>query len=437
MAATSAVIESLDRNARGVARIGGKAVFVDGALPGEEVVCSPYKRRKSYDLAQLIEVKSSSASRVTPRCRWYGTCGGCSLQHMEFRAQVANKQRILEDALWHIGNLRPETVLPPIYGEPWQYRHRARLGVRLVRKKGGVLVGFHERRSSFVADMSSCEVLPEKISSLIPQLRVLVGQLAIRERLPQVEVAVGDRSVVLVLRVLESPTQGDQLLLKDFAVQAGVQIWLQPSGPASAAPFWPQDAPALDYVLPEFDLRIGFSPTDFTQVNHAVNRLLVRRAMALLHPRAGERVLDLFCGLGNFTLPIARCGASVTGVEGSKELVARASSNARLNGLTGMSRFEVANLFDAADVDKVFSEVGPVDKVLIDPPRDGAIEVVKRLSAKSGPRRVVYVACDPATLARDAGMMVHTQGYALKAAGVVNMFPHTSHVESMALFEAQ
>lgn len=431
-----AAIESLDRESRGVTHVEGKAIFVDGALPGEEVEFSSYRKKGSYELAQLLAVHRQSPSRIEPTCRWFGHCGGCSLQHMEPRAQVAAKQRILEDALWHIGRLRPGRMLSPVHGEDWQYRHRARLGVRLVRKKGGVLVGFHERRSSFVADMRSCEVLPATVSSLIPELRDLVGRLSICERLPQIELSMGHRVSVLVFRVLQPPSIDDQALLKAFAERSGFQIWLQPEGPESAQPFWPLDAPELDYVLPEFDVSIAFAPTDFTQVNHAVNRILVRLALRLLDPQPGEQVLDLFCGLGNFTLPIARSGASVLGLEGSAGLVARARRNADRNGLAGSSRFDTANLFDADAVERALVEAGRVDRILIDPPREGAMEVVKRLRADSGPRRIVYVSCDPATLARDAGVLTSTQGYALEAAGVVNMFPHTSHVESIALFNA-
>ena len=436
MTAISARIESLDREARGVTHVEGKAIFVDGALPGEDVEYSPYRRKGSYELAQLLRVKSPSPSRVEPHCRWFGHCGGCSLQHMEFRAQVAAKQRILEDAFWHIARIRPERMMSPIYGEPWRYRHRARMSVRLVRKKGGVLVGFHERRSSFVADMTSCEVMPERISDLIPKLRSLVGNLSLCERLPQVEVAIGERVTVLVLRVLEPPSEQDKVLLKAFAEAVGVQFWLQPVGPETAVPFWPLDAPPLDYTLPEFDVSIAFRPTDFTQVNHAVNRMLVRRALGLLDPASGERVLDLFCGLGNFTLPIARRGARVHGVEGSPELVQRAVHNAGRNALEGRCSFEAANLFDEAAVERVMARAGAIDKALIDPPREGAMEVVKRLSVATGTRRIVYVSCDPGTLARDAGVLVGTQGYTLRAAGIVNMFPQTSHVESIALFEA-
>lgn len=436
MSAMAAHVESLDRESRGVAKVQGKAIFIEGALPGEDVDFASFRRKESYELAEVVAVRNSSPCRVVPKCQWFGHCGGCSLQHMEFRAQVAAKQRILEDALWHIGRLRPESVLSPIYGVPWRYRHRARFSVRLVRKKGGVLVGFHERRSSFVADMKSCEVMPQAVSSLIDELRTLVGRLSICERLPQVEVAVGRKVTVLVLRVLQQPSEQDEVLLRAFAEQAGVQLWLQSKGPETATPFWPLDAPELDYALPEFDVSIGFRPTDFTQVNHAVNRVLVRRALGLLAPEPAEKVLDLFCGLGNFTLPIARRGAVVHGAEGSPELVARARLNAIRNGLESQCTFDSANLFDPEVVERVISSAGAAAKVLIDPPRDGAIEVVKRLCAGEGVRRIVYVSCDPGSLARDAALLVQTRGFRLVAVGVVNMFPHTSHVESIALFEA-
>lgn len=426
-------IESLDREGRGVAHVDGKAIFVDAALPGETVVYSPYRKKPSYELAQLLAVRKASAERITPQCPWYSRCGGCSLQHFDLRAQVAAKQRILEDALWHIGRVRPESMLSPIYGPPWAYRHRARLSVRLVPKKGGILVGFHERKSSYVVEMSSCEVLPAPVSGGLTQLKAMIEQLSIRDRLPQVELAVGARVTVMVLRLLATPTPEDEALLKRYAEDSGFQLWFQPQGPDTAQPFWPLDAPALDYELPEFNVRIGFRPTDFTQVNHAVNRILVRRAMDLLQPRSGDSIGDFFCGLGNFTLPIARSGAEVFGVEGSKPLVQRAAGNAAANGID--CRFQAANLFEADACQRTLAEAGRLDKVLIDPPREGATELVKALTERSLPERIVYVSCDPATLARDAGILNQSQRYSLSAAGVVNMFPHTSHVESMALFE--
>jgi 23S rRNA (uracil1939-C5)-methyltransferase len=423
-------IESLDREGRGVARVDGKTIFVDGAVTGEEVEYAVYRRKPSFDLAQVLRIEKESPSRVAPRCPFFGTCGGCAMQHVDERAQVAAKQRVLEDALWHIGRVRPETMLRPLHGLAWGYRHRARMSARWVQKKGGSLVGFRERKSTYVADMTSCEVMPAKVSGLIRPLRSLVDALAIRERIPQIEVAVGDELVVLVLRVLEAVGEEDAARLKRFADEHGVQLWLQSAGPDSARPFWPTDAPGLHYTLPQYGVRIAFSPTDFTQVNHAVNRLLVSRALWLLDPKPGEKVADFFCGLGNFTLPIARSGADVLGVEGSPPLLERARANAEANGLT--CRFAAANLFDAA----ACAALPPCDKALLDPPREGAVELVKSFAEKP-PVRIVYVSCDPATLARDAGVLVNAQGYRLAAAGAVNMFPHTSHVESIALFERQ
>lgn len=420
-------IESLDREGRGVARREGKTVFVEGGLPGETVEYSPFRSKPAFEVGRAAAILEPSADRVDPKCAFFGTCGGCSMQHLDVRAQVAAKQRVIEDALWHIGRVRPDTMLRAVHGEAWGYRRRARLSSRFVPKKGGALVGFHERKSSYVADMTRCEVLPPPVSALLPALRELVNGVSIRERLPQIEVAVGDAVTVLVLRVLEPPSAADEAALRSFAERHGVQLWLQPGGPATATPFWPTDAPALDYALPDFDVRIGFLPTDFTQVNHGVNRVLVRRAMALLDPRPGERIGDFFCGLGNFTLPIARLGASVTGFEGNAGLVERARANARANRLE--CGFEKAELFDAESCAKLTD----FDKALLDPPRDGAIELVKSFADRPL-RRIVYVSCDPATLARDAAVLVHAQGFGLAAAGAVNMFPHTSHVESIALF---
>ncbi len=422
-----ALVESLDREGRGVAHADGKVLFIDGALPGERVEYELRKAKASYESGALTRVLRASAARVEPRCRYFGTCGGCAIQHLEPRAQVAAKQRVLEDALWHIGKVRAESMLAPIHGPAWGYRHRARLSARYVPKKGGALVGFRERRTTYVADMLSCEVLPSAVSALIVPLRALIEGLSIRDRIPQIEVAVGEEVVVLVLRILAPLAPADEAAVRAFADAHRVQLWLQPAGPASARPFHPLDAPPLYYVLPEPGVRIGFLPADFTQVNHAVNAMLVRRAMQLLAPQPGERVLDLFCGLGNFALPIARLGANVVGVEGSAALVERARQNAVANRLD--AEFVVGDLFDAATC----ARLPACDAMVIDPPREGAIEVVKAVG-DAGPGRIVYVACDPATLARDAGVLVHVKGYRLAAAGVANMFPHTAHVESTALF---
>jgi 23S rRNA (uracil1939-C5)-methyltransferase len=429
-----AQVASLDQEGRGIARIEGKAVFVEGALPGEVVALTYLKKKPTFDLARADAVLKPNAARVEPRCPHFGVCGGCSQQHFDVAAQVAAKQRTLEDALWRLGRVRPRLLLPPIHGPSWRYRHRARLSVRHVVKKGGMLIGFHEKKSSYVADMRSCEVLPRKISDLLPKLRELIGGLTVRDRLPQIELAVGDGEKpahVLVLRILEPLAPADETALVAFGEAHGVQFFLQPGGPGSAAPLR-AGGPALAYTLPEFDLEFPYSPTEFTQVNPAINRVLVRRAIALVDPRPGERIADFFCGIGNFTLPLARlCGAAV-GVEGNAGLVARATENAAFNGLAGQATFRVANLF-AATPESV-EALGPLDKILVDPPREGAIELVKALPGDGPPERIVYVSCNPATLARDASVLVHDHGYGLAAAGVVNMFPHTSHVESVALF---
>jgi 23S rRNA (uracil1939-C5)-methyltransferase len=426
-----ALIESLDHEARGVTHVDGKVVFVDGALARERVEFSAYRRKPSYENAQLTRLIRPSPFRVAPRCRYFGVCGGCSMQHLDASAQAAVKQRVLEDAFWHIGRLRPETLLPAIQGPAWGYRYRARLAVRDVPKKGGVLVGFHERRSSFVADMQSCEVLPPSVSLLLPRLRELVESLTVRERLPQIEVAIGEDECALVMRILKPLAGDDESRLREFAQRHGVAIWLQTGGPASSVRFWPPGAEPLHYRLEEFDVTIAFGPTDFTQVNQLVNRALVRRAVELLAPEAGERIADMFCGLGNFTLPIARRGARVLGVEGSAALVDKARRNALANALEASTEFAVADLFAATP--DVLRAWGSFDKMLIDPPREGAAELVAAIDPP-GPRRIVYVSCKPATLARDAAILSHQKGYRLAAAGIANMFPQTSHVESIALF---
>jgi 23S rRNA (uracil1939-C5)-methyltransferase len=436
-------VASLDQEGRGVARIDGKAVFVEGALPGERAAITTLKKKPNYEIARADRILRASPARVVPRCPHFGVCGGCSLQHFDAGAQVAAKQRALEDALWHLARVRADLLLPPIHGAAWGYRHRARLSVRHVPKKGGVLVGFHEWKSSYVADMTSCAILPPKVSALLPLLRRLVGELSIRDRVPQIELAMGDGGVgdgkgggapacALVLRILAPLTPADEALLASFADDHDVEFWLQPAGPESAVPLG-GEASRLAYALPEFALDFPYMPTEFTQVNPSINRVLVRRAMTLLDPRPNDRVADFFCGLGNFTLPIARRGASVIGVEGSAGLVRRAEDNARRNGLSGRATFRKENLFTIAP--EGFEALGPLDKVMLDPPREGAIALVKALPGDGAPARIVYVSCAPATLARDAAVLVHDHGYALAAAGVINMFPHTAHVESIALFE--
>jgi 23S rRNA (uracil1939-C5)-methyltransferase len=438
------VIESLDMEGRGVGHLQnedgspGKVIFVEGALPGERVGFQSFRRKPKWEAATLTALHSESALRVQPKCTHFGTCGGCAMQHLEPSAQVAMKQRVLEDNLWHIGKVRAETMLPPIYGPTWGYRFRARLSVRNVQKKGGVLVGFHERKSSFIADMKTCEILPPHVSAMLVPLRRLVESLSIFDRMPQIELAVGEQVTALVLRIMAPLTGDDEHKLRVFADEYGVQWWLQPKGPDTVYPFYPADL-KLEYVLPEFGVRMPFKPTDFTQVNHQINRVLVARALRLLDVQAGERVADLFCGLGNFTLPLATLAREVVGIEGSTALTERAMENARSNGLADKTRFYCRNLFEATADD--FAALGKFDRLLVDPPREGAIAVCQAIVGLSEthpelrPKRIVYVSCNPSTLARDAGYLVHQGGYLLKQAGVVNMFPHTAHVESIAVFE--
>jgi len=395
------------------------------------------RRKPRFDVAQTEHIERASPVRAVPRCPNFGICGGCSMQHIEPRAQVSIKQRVLEDTLWHIGRVRPESMLGPIVGPAFGYRQRARLSVRHVPKKGGVLVGFHERGSSYVADMRECHVLPPRVSALLEPLRELVAASSLRDRLPQVEVAQGDDTLALVLRVLQPPSDEDRVAFRAFGARHGVELWLQPQGPDSIELFWSPhpDGSTLGYALPEFGIRMPFRPTDFTQVNPAINASLVGRAVRLLDPQPGDRVADLFCGLGNFTLPLATRAAMVQGFEGSPSLVRRAQDNARANGLGSRATFRAINLFTLTPAD--WRGFGPFERVLVDPPREGALEVARALSEADmpRPRRLVYVSCNPATLARDAAVLVHEGGWHLRSAGVVNMFPHTSHVESIAVLE--
>ena len=444
--ASNGIIESLDHAGQGIAREGGKTIFVEGGLPGERVSWLSYRRKPNFEMARVTEIHKAASARVEPRCPHFGVCGGCSLQHADPNLQIATKQRVLEDNLQHIGNVRPGAVYAPISGPTWHYRFRARVSVRLVPKKGGVLVGFHERRSSYIADMTSCSILPKPMSDMLVPLRHLIEGMSQPDRMPQIEMAVGEHpgnpnpnalDIVLVLRHLEPLTEADQARLSAFGQQHGVRWFLQPGGPATVHPLDPQDAPLLSYQLPNFGLTLQFAPTEFTQVNPAINHALVTKAMRLLAAQPGERVADMFCGLGNFTLPIARSGAQVVGVEGSEALVKRAAENAEHNGLGHLTSYFAANLF--LDCQPVLERMDKLDRMLIDPPREGAIELVKALPDAEQPRgdaphTIVYVSCNPATLARDAGILVNVKGYILEGAGIANMFPHTAHVESIALF---
>jgi len=441
-------IESLDAEGRGVGHLRnedgsrGKTIFVEGALPGERVTYASFRRKPRWEAATMTGMERESALRVKPACEYFGICGGCAMQHIHPAAQVAVKQRVLEDNLVHLGRVTPEMILRPIHGPAWGYRYRARLSVRHVAKKGGVLVGFRERHSSFIADMHSCLVLPPKVSDLLLPLRELIGALSIRDRMPQLELAQGDDGqgaiTALVMRNMDALTGNDEALLRQFADRHEIQWWLQPKGPETVYQFYPQTR-RLEYRLPEFGIVMPFKPTDFTQVNHQINRVLVEQALRLLEPEAGDRVADLFCGLGNFTLPLATLCRAVVGIEGSAALTTRAQENARLNGLDGKTEFLTRNLFeiDAGDLQRL----GRFERMLFDPPRDGALALclaladLRKSTPELLPSRIVYVSCSPSTLARDAGMLVHRAGYRLSKAGVVNMFPHTAHVESMAVFD--
>jgi 23S rRNA (uracil1939-C5)-methyltransferase len=426
-----ALIEALTDDGRGLARVGGKVVFVEGALPGETVRLRYGRRRRRYDTARLVEVLNPSPARVTPPCPYFGTCGGCALQHLAPEAQVRAKQQILSEQFRRLGGgLEPEQWLAPVTGPVWGYRRRARLGVRVVPKKGGVLVGFRERARSYITGLDACLVLEPSLSALLPALRELVAGLSAPDRLPQIEVCAGDAAAALVFRHLVPLTEADRERLRAFGARYGVQIYLQPGGPESVAPLYPERPAPLEYVLEDFGLVLAFGPTDFVQVNAAVNRAMVRQAVEWLEPAPDESVLDLFCGLGNFTLPLARRAGRVLGLEVDPGLVERARANATRNGLAN-AEFRQADLY-ALEGSGGFGDFH-FDKLLIDPPRSGAMEAIKRLP-EPGPRRIVYVSCFPATLARDSAYLVRSRGYRLVAAGILDMFPHTRHVESMAVF---
>ena len=422
-------IGDLDSRGRGVGRPNGKTTFVQGALPGEEVVCRRVKKRRNFDEAVVQEVLHPSPDRVEPRCRFYERCGGCSLQHLSGDAQLRHKERTLLAAL-AAGEVSPAQVMPPLAGSPWRYRRKARLGARYVPGRFGALVGFRERLPNRVADMTDCEVLDDPLGPLLTPLRELVGLLEARARIPQIEVAAGEAAAVLVIRHLDPLTPGDLGAIEAFATGNGVGVWLQPGGPDTAHPFVPSRSD-LHYTLDDGAIRLSFSPLDFVQVNAEVNRALVRRVMAMLDPARGEKVLDAYCGLGNFSLPLAARGATVTGLEAADAMVERARGNAAANGLC--ATFRRADLNDGATVQDWLRRGW--SKVLIDPPRTGAEVVVEHVRL-AAPSRIVYVSCNPDTLARDAARLVHTHGYRMVRTGLVDMFPHTSHIESVSEFEA-
>jgi 23S rRNA (uracil1939-C5)-methyltransferase len=444
-------IGALDMDAQGIARRpDGKVVFVEGALPGELVSVKVGRKKNNWEQGTVTDIHHESPQRVRPGCPHFGlhqgACGGCKMQHLDVAAQVAIKQRVLEDNLWHLAKVKAESLLRPIQGPAWGYRYRARLSVRYVAKKGEVLIGFHERKSRYIADMQTCAILPPRVSAMLMPLRGLIGSLQARETCPQIELACGDELTALVLRHLEPLSDADQQKLREFAAAHGVQWWLQPKGPDTVHLL--DEGPQLAYSLPDFGITMPFKPTDFTQVNPFINRVLVSRALRLLQAQKSDRVIDWFCGLGNFTLPIATQAGEVLGIEGSDALVQRSHQNYAFNQQgrhqpLAPTRFVARNLFEMTP--QMLVADGVADKWLVDPPREGAFALSKALAElhqqpelRGGwtpPRRIVYVSCNPATLARDAGLLVHQAGYRCVAAGVVNMFAHTAHVESMAVFE--
>ena len=425
-----AQVVDLAHDGRGIARARGKAVFIEGALPGEYVRFRVLKRRRQLDEALLVEVLTASPDRVIPRCAHFGVCGGCSLQHLAPAAQLAAKERQLLDSLERIGGVRPAQVLAPLRGPSFAYRRRARLGVKYVHKKGRVLAGFREREKPYLADIRRCEVLLARFATLPAELAALVETLTLREQLPQVEVAAGDEAAALVFRIMQEPTPDDALKLEQFAVRHGVEIYLQNGGLETIRPLSPRGSPLL-YSVDGGRITLHFGPADFIQVNSEINQSMVTLAMELLRPEAGDTVLDLFCGLGNFTLPLARRALRVVGVDGEAALVDRARANAARNSIENAD-FLQENLFEPAQFGPWAAS--PYDLVLLDPPRAGALQIMERMP-QWRPRRVVYISCHPGSLARDAGILVHTQDFQLIGAGVMDMFPHTTHIEAIAVFE--
>jgi 23S rRNA (uracil1939-C5)-methyltransferase len=421
------VVTALSHDGEGIITA-GKTAFVAGALPGEKVQFRRRRRRSHHDEAELEAVLEPSPLRITPQCPHFGICGGCALQHLDGAAQIAAKQRQVREALERIGKVAPEQWLEPVTGAQWAYRRRARLGARYVTKKDFAALGFRERYSSMVARIGSCAVLGEPVGQLIEPLAALIKSLSIRERLPQIEVAIGEQAVVLVVRVLSPPSTEDEAKLVAFEAAHGVRLYLQPGNLTTVRPLR-GEAAELEYTLPEFEVRIAFEPTDFVQVHAEVNRLLISRVVALLQLDAHSQVLDLFCGLGNFSLPLARRAASVVGVEGDAQLIARARANAVRNGLSNV-QFLTADLSLATALPPW--PAAAYSHVLLDPPRAGALNVLPALAALA-PKRLVYVSCHPGTLARDLAVLVHQHGFRLLAAGVADMFPHTAHVESVAV----
>ena len=424
-------IESFAHDLRGVAHVNGKAVFVDGALPGEEVEFVYTDIHRDYAEARIERIVSPAPERIRAHCQHFGVCGGCSLQHLDEARQILAKQNLLMEQFRRIGKVKPEEIWPPLTGPHWGYRRKARLGVKWVAKKGKVLVGFREKASAFLAEIESCPVLHPQVGEHLRDFAELITTLSIKERVPQIEVAVGDERTALVFRVLQTPSHADLEIMRGFGQNFGFDIYLQPQGPDSILAVWPDNPPLLSYTLPENGVEFRFQPTDFTQVNVAINRKMVHRVLEALDPQPTDEILDLFSGIGNFTLPMARKSANVVGIEGGAVAVARARQNALDNGLDNVA-FQVANLTQPQGLSPW--AIRRYDKVLLDPSRAGAMEILG-LAGQWSATRIVYVSCNPSTLARDAGFLVNELGYRLVKAGVMDMFPHTAHVESIALFE--
>ena len=424
-----ASIEGFTHDGRGVTRVDGKVWFIEGALPGEKVVVRPIRGKRTYSLGVAESILESSACRVTPRCAAFGVCGGCALQHLDYPKQLSFKKANVLENLEGAGVSVPEQILE-LQAQPWSYRRRARLGARLVPKKGGVLVGFRERNKSYITPLSSCPVIHPSVDRVLVKIQELISQLSIPDRIPQIEVAAGENGTALVFRHLSPLTEGDRSKLKDFGAQEQLLIYTQEKGPETAVPLNPDATPELFYTLKAFDLDISFSVTHFIQVNGAINELIVELAVDWLAPDKNSQVLDLFCGLGNFSLALARRAGRVLGVEGDTSLVKKAGENAAANGLAN-AEFQARDLFSDAVSDW---DPGTFSHVLVDPPRSGAIEALKTLCTKVAPNALAYVSCNPATLARDAAYLTGPGGYQLTRLAVADMFPHTTHVESAALF---
>lgn len=433
-------VDSITHEAYGVGRLeDGKTVFVEGAIPEETVLIEILKQKSNYNTAKLISVLSPSRNRVEPRCQYFGICGGCSWQHIDSNSQILYKQQILLDSLTHIGNVKAQNILKPLEAKYWGYRHRARLSVRYVAKKGGVLIGFREKGGRFVMDMDHCLILPKEVSDLIPKLRIMLAKLSIRDKIPQLEIAVGSNINVFVIRNMEILSNIDEDIIREFVNDNNkksvkpMQIWLQPKGPDSCYPFYPDNlSEKLSYRINNFNLEMPYYPSEFTQVNPYINELMIAKAIELLDLNKDDLVFDFFCGIGNFTLPIAKLVSKVIGIEGSELLVKRARENALFNNLVDNVDYIVTNLFT---IDNVWLEsLGRVNKWLIDPPRDGALNLLQSITPKIMPKMIVYVSCNMATLARDSDVLVNQLGYELVDVGVMDMFSHTSHVESITKF---